>query len=227
VTVVQIPSAPQQCPECRSEKLGGLSNVVENGGNSMLCHDCGIWIQIGQPDPFELTASIFICPHCKTIGSLEEMAGAEWCNGCGLDPSIESYSAPALSHLWKKKSDIQRLMQQDTPMLAPDRQLGKFVRTYCGPHCAFAEDCPQETGNLVRCYKEEYPSGQIGGDMSKKSKKARKQRRKERREEREAVSRAGRKALVQCAGAGWFEKVLYANSPYPEQTGDTGSGSGT
>lgn len=225
--VVAIHSAPRQCPECGSEKLGGLSNVIENGGNSMLCHDCGVWMQIGGDTQLELTASVFICPHCKTADAIEEMAGEEWCNGCGLDPSIDAYSTPALSHLWKDKSDIRRIMQRDITLLSPIHNLGKFLRTYCGPHCAYASDCPQSTGNLVTCYKEEFPNTPLGGDMSKKSRKARKQRKQERRQEREAISRASKKALVKCASSGWFEKVLYANSPYPEQTGDTGSGSGT
>lgn len=225
--VVAIPSAPRQCPECGSEKLGGLSNIVENGGNSVLCHDCGVWMQIGTVDKFELTAFLFVCPHCKTTGALEEMRGEEWCSRCGLDPNIEDHPASTLSHLWKKGSAIQRLLQSETSLVAPDRNLGKFLRTYCGPHCPFAEDCPQEAGNLVTCYREEYPNKPIGGDMGRKSRKARKLRRLERRLEREAISKAGQKALVQCAGAGWFEKVLYANSPCPEQAGDTEAGSGT
>lgn len=225
--VVATHSAPRQCPDCGSEKIGETLNIIENGENSLLCHDCGIWMQLAEGEQPDLTASLYLCPHCRTVGAFEEMGGEEWCNGCGLDPNVENYSASTLSHLWKKESGIQGLLQRETSLVDPDRNLGKFLRTYCGPHCSFAGSCPQEIGNLITCYREEYPNKPIGVDMGRKSKKARKQRKLERRLEQEAISRASKKALVQCASEGWFEKVLYANSPCPEQARDTETGSGT
>jgi hypothetical protein len=184
-------------------------------------------MQIGDADEVELTAAVFICPHCKTAGAITEMGGEEWCNGCGLDPNILSYPAPTLVHLWEPGSGIMRMMQRGVAMLRPDHSMGEFLRTYCGPHCSYAKICPQTVRNFITCFKEECPNTPIGEEMSRKSKKTRKQRKKERREEHEAVLRASKRALVECSRDSWFEKVLYANSPYPEQTGDTGSGSGT
>lgn len=239
-TVIVIPSVPQQCPECGSEKIGGSLNIAGDDGNTLLCHGCGVWMQIGltgeiRVEGLELTAAIFICPHCKTAEAMGEGGGEEWCMGCGLNPNILDYPSPTLSHLWRKDSDIQRIMQKGTRVLRPDGKLGKFLRNYCGPHCPFAKDCPQTTGNLVTCYKEECPNTSLGGDMGRKSRrrksgnsnKPHKQRKKERRQEREAILRASRRALMECPKSSWFTKVLYDNSPYPEQTGNTGGGSGT
>lgn len=225
-------SAPKWCPECSSQNLGGMTNVVENGGNSMLCHDCGLWIRIypstEEEADAELVASLTVCPHCTTVNEIRIEGGEEWCSGCGLDPSIQDYSSPALSHLWKKGSGIQGFMQRALPMVAQDHGMGQFLRTMCGPHCSFADACPQAIGNFIVCYREEYPTAKDCEDMSKKkSKKARKESRQERRAQMEAIKKAKQKALIMCADSGWFEKVMYGNTPYPQQVGDTGSGSGT
>ena len=224
--VVTIPSAPRQCPECGSEKLGGLSNVVESGEDSFLCHDCGVWMQISQVEGIEVAAALAVCPHCKTVGEITEGGGEEWCLGCGLNPNIRDYPTPTLSHLWKKDSDIRRLMQRGMRMWDPDSRMGEFLRNYCGPHCAYAEVCGQETGNFVTCFREEFSHNSLGEDMSRKSRKARKQREQKQRVEHKAISKNHDRALVECPSSSWFMRLLYDKSPHPEQTGDTGSGSG-
>ncbi len=225
-------SAPKECPECGSEKLGGMINVVENSGNSMLCHDCGLWIRIysdaEEEADVELVASLTVCPHCMTANEIQIEGGEEWCSGCGLDPSTQEYSSSVLSHLWKKGSGIQGFMQRDVPMVAPTHGMGQFLRTMCGPHCSFSDVCPQMIGNFIVCYREEYPTAKDCEGMSKKkSKKARKECRNARLAQMEAIKKAKQRALIMCADSGWFEKVLYANSPYPEQIGTTVRGSGT
>ncbi len=232
--IMRTHSAPKECLECGSEKLGKLSNipVVENGGACMLCHDCGLWIEIGsnvkEPADLELVASLSICPHCMTVGKSKVDGGDEWCSECGLDPNIQEYSAPALAHLWKEGSGIKDFMQREVPLMDPARKMGKFLRTMCGPHCSFATACPQTVGNFVICYREENPSVKDCEDMSKKrSKKSRRERRRERLAAMENIKKAKQKAFVACAGAGWFEKVMYVKSPHPQQAGNTGSGSGT
>jgi hypothetical protein len=191
----------------------------------MICHDCGTFIQINRDGvaeiEIEIAASLSICPHCLAVAEIRTSGGEEWCSECGLDPNIEDLQSPDLGLLWKKSSGIRDAMERDVRSLRPDRPMGIFLRSRCGPHCIFEEDCPQATPNLIKCYKEE---SALGEDMGKKS---RRQRRQERRLQQKHMRKTNEGALVKCAGSGWFEKVLYVKSPNPQQAGDTGSGSGT
>lgn len=224
--VVEIRSAPKQCPECGSKELGGHIDGWELGGCDLLCYDCGLLIQLNadleEPAEVGLSATLHLCPHCSAAGEIVVRGGEEWCRSCGLDPGNPDYPTASLAHLWTEGSGIRRIMEEGRSLLGPKRKLGRLLRTKCGPHCNFGKGCPQETGNLIKCYGEEYPTSER--DMSKKSRRV---RRREHRSQRKAIRKNQSSAVLLCAGSGWFEKVMYANSPHPQQTGSTGSGSGT
>jgi hypothetical protein len=231
VGVVETLSVPRECLECGSEKLSGGFWLADEAKDVVMCWDCGVAFHVdlvleeeeGEP-VVEIVTPFGLCPHCLGVDELVTNSGEEWCGRCGLDPNILDYPTTELSRLWKKDSGIQQLMGRDVSMCEPDRSMGQFLRTKCGPHCIYGEECSQETLNLIKCYRKEFPTTPLGGSMSKKS---RKKRRQESRARKGTIKRTEERALVQCAGSGWFKKVLHANSPNPQQTGNPKRGSGT
>lgn len=223
------PSAPKQCPDCGSNNLGNPVGLLGSGGASVLCFNCGVFVQLEpeteKPQGIGLWVGADVCPHCRFADRIKTWwGGEEWCDHCGLDPSILDYPSEAIAYLWKKGSGIQRAMERQVHLLSSTNRMGRFLRSECGPHCSLSASCPQEVGNFIRCFKEDYPTEPPGEDMSKKSRKARKRGRRLRRE---AMEKANGPAMLLCAQAGWFEKVMYANPSHPQQVGDTGTGSRT
>jgi len=157
----------------------------------------------------EVSASFVSCPHCCTVNEIQIAEGNEWCSGCGLDPNEENPSPEDLSHLWKLGSGIRETMERGIPKTTLTR-LYRFLTNYCGPHCSFAEDCPQSTGNFAKCYREEVLESEdpdllhIGESEVGKRKRSRKARKKE----KERIRKEKEKAVLQCAPSGWYAQNL-------------------
>lgn len=230
-----IHSIPDECVGCGApkEKLGGrILSDDDYAGNLVFCHACGIFMAIQDQDEeeeyadLELAASFVSCPHCKTLNDMQVAGGDEWCSACGLDPSILDYSTEQLASLWKEDSGIRNFMERGIPR--PATRMYRFLTTLCGPHCTFAEDCPQSTGNFSTCLKEEAEGDPmlLKGETNVGSKKKRK---KERKLERERIDKEKKKAVVEFSPSGWYAKVMkhHDETEDPPKSTHTGSGPGT
>lgn len=223
--VTVIHSVPQHCPECRSDNINELFVETDNNCGNIICYDCGAWVQIEGSKTTELTLTDLVCPHCKSIGEVEVIAGEEWCNVCGLNPNVQTYPSPTISFLWKENSDISHIMQTNRKELQSDRNIGKFLRTRCGPHCSLSESCPQKLINLIRCYREGSDNFSVDNNVSKKSRKqTRKNFKQQERKKQAFICKSSGIAEFKCAQFSWFEKVLNVNNPYSEQTKNNGTG---
>jgi len=164
-------------------------------------------------DSFEVSASFLSCPHCRTVNEIQVAGGEEWCGGCGLDPNRTEVPPEELAHLWKDGSGIQETMKRGIPKSTMAR-LYRFLTNFCGPHCCFAEECPQATGNFTKCFREEVIESddpdllQIQETAMGKNKK---KNRKARKREKERIRKEKEKAVLQCAPSGWYAKNMKPN----------------
>lgn len=205
--------------------------------NTVVCYACGAIMVIQGEDDLdeveqqsELTASFSTCPHCKTVDEVQVEGGQEWCSACGLDPNIDDYPAEQLASLWRDDSGIQNMMQRGVPK--PNSRMYKFLTNYCGPHCAYAGQCPQTTRNFATCLREEVlddPNEQllqdIGDDVGSKS--GRRQRRRERKAEEARIRKEKERAVLVYAGSGWYDRKYRNEAKDTQGLTHTGSGSGT
>jgi len=224
-----IHSRPDRCPNCGSSKIGEVV-AVEMGEDSLICHDCGIFMVFSDENREdslenpEVVAEILSCPHCRSSVNIEEAGGEEWCSNCGLDPNTTDYPSSELSYLWKSGSDIQNLMDKDIKITQVNRRVGDFLRSSCGPHCDYAKDCPQSIKNLMKCLDEEKEVS-ADYDMGKGKKKKKLNWRKPTIGPVKESNPP--KSLFLCASAGWFEERMYDKTKNSEPSGTTGSRSRT
>lgn len=231
------------CKTCRSCHSDNISLAPDYGSLYYLCHQCGkIFIPEDDDDLFESEITAFVsgnqieetceeesekeseCPHCKDESSVILMYGMEeCCSNCGLDPNIEEYESPEISHLWKMRTKecsenemliSEVLVKTDPLRFNPDTPIGKFIRSKCGPHCPYAESCPQKLRNLYVCYKEDGEKNLL--NMGKKRKKLFK---KVKKEEEKTF------AYVLTSTKGWFENYFKkrnygSQNNYKEQSGN-------
>jgi hypothetical protein len=239
-----IRSTPDKCPDCGAENIGGQLALMFEESNTVLCNHCGVIMVIrdeeeceedrtqGRCSDHEVSASFMVCPHCKIANGINIAGGEEWCNHCNLDPNREDYTSKNLAHLWKLGSQMRASMSRGRP--GRKTKWFEFLTTKCGPHCNFANDCPQTGRNFVVCYREEYQEGPDSPWFSEEGEAVGKGRRKnrKRREERKRI-RAENKlkeaAVLQCAPSGWYERNLKHRNetPNPQESTHTGGGSGT
>ncbi len=234
-----IHSIPDRCPDCGSENLSGKEQMsLLEGSNTLYCEGCGIYmiLQEEEEEPeesheHELAASFQACPHCCTVNEFIIAEGAEWCNGCGLDPNLTLLPPKDLAHLWKEGSGIRRMMTNGRP---PYRTgwMYKFLTSSCGPHCLYESQCPQSVKNFTLCYKEEREDEgganllQIEGTEMGRGRKRRKGR-KERKKERERTYKDKERATLACSSSGWYNEKYRNETENPQKSTHTGSGSGT
>lgn len=229
-----IHSIPDRCVDCGApkEKLGGRLLLEEEGaGNLIFCHECGIFMCLQDQEEeeyadFELSASFVSCPHCKTVNEIQVAGGDEWCSGCGLDPNTPDYPTEQLASLWKEDSGIRNFMERGIPKTTT--RMYRFLTTFCGPHCTFADECPQSTENFSTCLKEEAEEDPmlLRGETKVGSKK--KRRKRERKLEVQRIEREKKKAVIEFSPSGWYAKVMKHNETEdPPKSTHTGGGSGT
>lgn len=216
--LVTTPSTPDECPQCKSENL--TWQELGTGDNVIKCHSCGIWIrpqdENREPETSIVSASVLSCPHCREVGEIQIAEGLEWCAGCGLDPNQEIYPSDEIAKLWKEGSKIREMMEADIKALQPPTKMGTFLRSNCGPHCTFAESCPQSAANFAKCYNE-YREDTLGilveRDMGKKNRHHRQQQQfKVSKKERKRIAREEalrkKRALFMCSAGGFFSARL-------------------
>jgi hypothetical protein len=207
--------------------------------NTVLCNYCGIIMvmqdeeEVSEEDDTDdvvVSASFVACPHCKTVNEVQIAGGEEWCAGCGLDPSVVDYPSEQLASLWKPGSGIRDSMERGIPKTST--RMYRFLTNFCGPHCSYAESCPQSTRNFATCFREEVLEGEdpqllqiVEDDVGKRSSK--RQRRRERREAEERMRKEKAKAVLACAGSGWYKRKYSSETQDPQGPAHTGSGSGT
>ena len=167
---------PLECRECGSSCV----QICGDYGHQV-CHDCGSMFEEDTVQGVEITASILKCPHCTSIDAVVAYGGEEQCNICGLDPNERDLAIGEIAHLWKKRTidteDDEKLIREIMTIknsngkerFRPETNLGKFLRTVCGPHCEYSSKCPQTTKNLSNCYREELATEE--SDMSRRGRK--------------------------------------------------------
>jgi len=223
MAIVAVSTKPSTCKLCNSPKVGASTDFTLNEGNTFICHECGTYMIVQETTPTTINASFQECQHCETLGEVRAEGGEEWCGACGLDPS-EDLESSDLSILWKKGSEIRRIMTEERSGLAPDKAAGIFLRRFCGPHCNFATQCNQTIKNLATCIRE----SKVGVSNSEMSKKSRKRRKEER--EQSQLSNYKEKpnqARLQCAKSGWLERYIVDGTDNPQQADGKEPGSGT
>lgn len=220
------PSPKNSCPYCDSIKLSD-NTTIEMGEGSQICHDCGKFFN--SEENSNVIAFLVKCHHCNVFCEVEETAGKECCSNCGLDPSEKQYPSSNISHLWKEESPIQKTLDLDVKALKPDKKLGIFVRTFCGPKCEFAENCPQSITNLIRCFREEEGySGQKDEDMGKNKRKHKSKYHKAPNPfSISSQPSKPSKGVLLCSKNGWLEERMYDKTPHSQQPGTERGGSGT
>ncbi len=212
--------------------------LLYEASNTLFCSSCGIVMVLEEPlddekEPvadFEVSASFISCPHCLTVNEIHVAVDEEWCSACGLDPNCTDYPPERLSHLWKEDSGIQESMKRGIPKNTMSR-LYRFLTNFCGPHCAFAESCPQDTGNFVKCFQEEVIESDdpdlLHVERGTMGKGKNKRKRAERRQEQERIRKERERAVLVCSGSGWYNKRYCNEAKDPQESTHTGSGSGT
>ena len=166
-----------RCPTCQSSEVGTSPFTSDY---FVVCHDCGEIFEADEAGAAstasEVAANLAICPHCETIDEVTVYGDQEICDSCGLDPNRDDYSPEEIAHLWKPRSEdndpkgnslISEVLLRGRGK--PGTRLGNFIRGFCGPHCNFAEQCPQTAGNLATCFNEE---ADMGKRRKKKNRKA-------------------------------------------------------
>lgn len=234
---LQTRSGPSGCRECGSECI---QESTDYGESFMICHDCGILFpQEEVSRTREISAHVMKCPHCESIDAITVWGGEEHCNICGLDPNDLDLTARELAHLWKKRTpemdEDQNLIRElmlipnanGEPRFAANSKIGTFLRTMCGPHCVYAEKCPQTTKNLARCWREERATEE--DDMSKRGKKKNKAEKARRKEENRLWNQLHSRAWLLAPPTGWFVSMRNYESEtiHQEQSNTGGDQSGT
>ena len=224
-----IHSIPSECSRCGSDNISGSLSIIEGHGNTVTCNACGTWMVLPDEEddevqheldfgPVDITASFGKCPHCCSVGAIMEYGGEEVCQNCGLDPSMVDYDSRQIAHLWKEGSTIRKFLSKGRAM--PQHNLGVFFRNFCGPHCSYAEDCDQGTGQFRQCYAESKSDIlaitspqllQIEDSMGKKSRQKNRKRKQKEAEQR-------KKSAFVCATGGWFEKYMRRSSDETTRT---------
>jgi hypothetical protein len=97
------------------------------------------------------------------------------------------------------------MTRSGNPRFDPGTGVGDFLRNYCGPHCHYANSCPQTTGNFAHCYNEERTSQ--GGEMSRRRRKKKNPESVERKAAKAAYRKLHSRAWLFAPGSGWFVKV--------------------
>lgn len=199
-----------RCSSCQSSNISVASDYGESYN---VCHGCGTLFSSEAAS--EIEAVVTKCPHCESVDAIVDYGGSELCNICGLDPNVEEYSSSEIAHLWKKRGPehaeednlIREVMVHTGPLkFLPDSNIGKFLRSFCGPHCPYNESCPQTTKNFSRCYQEEKENQ--AEDMSKRHRKGKNKAAKaQRKAERAELTRLHSRAWLLVAGKGWYVKT--------------------
>lgn len=221
--IVEVPEKPSKCKLCNSTKVGASTDFTLNEGQTFLCHECGAYMLLQPKSHISSRSGFRKCRHCETAGEITAEGGEEWCGACGLDPG-EELDSTDISILWKKDSEIRRILEEEKPGLQADRMMGSFVREFCGPHCNFADKCDQTVKNLVTCFRE-YKIGESESEMSKKSRKRR--REEKARSQMSNYTEKPKQARFQCAKSGWLERHIVNGTYHTQQVGGKESGSGT
>jgi hypothetical protein len=227
------------CPLCGSDNVVGLVDYSGDLAGRMMCATCGCEFSVlegveeaeGLEEEESIHADILVCPHCASVDSIVAYGDTEWCGECWLDPNNLDQDSPDIAGLFK--GGIKRALLNDVKMLGVGRSYGVFVREECGPHCSLAKSCPQDTGILIKCFKEELSSEEEDNEIvgkRKRGKKSRKNRSQKqvRNHNRKAHKHVPSKVAFSCAPGGLLEKmILYGTTdPDTEQPGNTGSQSG-
>jgi hypothetical protein len=192
-------------------------------------------------DQLEIIASISVikCPHCESIDAIHAYGGEEVCHICGLDPNDTAIPARELAHLWKKRTpdmdEDEKLIREimlienanKEERFRPISNIGNFLRTVCGPHCTYADECPQTTKNLSRCFREERATEE--DVMSKRGKGKNKAEKARRKEERKVWNQLHSRAWLFAPPEGWFvsKRNYEPETIYQEQSGTGGDQSGS
>jgi len=225
------------CPLCSGENIVGLVDISGDLAGRYLCRTCACEFTIyeGMEDvddeEEDVHGFITVCPHCMAADSIQIYGENEWCGDCWLDPNELDQDSSEIAKLYK--GGIKSALEREVPMLNPGKVYGKFVREECGPHCSFAKECPQDTDILIKCFNEEYRSGEEDEKIvgkRKRGKKSRKNRSQKQimKHNRRAHKHVPSKVAFFCSKGGLLEKmVLYGTTdPDTEQPGNTGSQSG-
>jgi hypothetical protein len=207
-----IHSIPTKCSRCESKNLWGADEVSFGYDDSIRCNACGhIMVVVDWVDPTELEGEDFgippvdDCPHCHSVDTIMVFGDQEVCQSCHLDPTVLDYASPEIAHLWKEGSSMRRWLTNGRARAGAP--LGTFFRNFCGPHCAYAEDCDQDAAQMKICFKELKPEvlaiisphlPQPEDDMSKRSKRRKKKEK----------SKENMRSLFICAPKGWFKKYM-------------------
>jgi hypothetical protein len=227
------------CPLCGSDNVVGLVDYSGDLAGRMMCATCGCEFSVLEGMDVEaeeeenIHADILVCPHCATADSIVVYGDNEWCGECWLDPNNLDQDSVGIAELFK--GGIKRALLNDVGMLRAHRSYGRFVRQECGPHCSLAKSCPQDTGVLIQCFKEEYSSEEEDSEIVGKRKRGKKGKRKRNKLQSQAGNygknrhkHVPSKVAFSCAPGGLLEKmILYGTKdPDTEQPGNTGSQSG-
>ena len=230
---------PVLCPLCKSEDIVGLVDISGDLAGRYMCRECACEFSIlegteNDDEEEDVHGVITVCPHCMSVDSIQMYGDNEWCGDCWLDPNDLDQDSPEIAKLYK--GGIRRALEKDVKMLKPEKLYGKFVRQECGPHCSLAKSCPQDAGNLIKCFKEEFSSEEedietVGKRKRGKKGKGRKENKfqnRVRNHNRKAHKHTPSKVAFFCSKGGLLEKmILYGTAnPDTEQPGNTGSQSG-
>ena len=227
------------CPVCKSEDVVGLVDIIGDLAGRYLCRKCACEFSVlegrGADDEEEdIHGVVTVCPHCMSVDSIQIYGDIEWCGECWLDPNELDPSSPEIAKLYK--GGIKRALERDVGMLQAGKPYGEFIRQECGPHCSLAKACPQDTGILIKCFKEEFSSEEEDSEIVGKRKRGKKGKGRKKNKIQNRVREYNQKAHKHepskvaffCSKGGLLEKmVLYGiTDPDTEQPGNTGSQSG-
>ncbi len=230
-----IHSIPEECPECAAENFDGAQMMLFDEGGTVVCVSCGatMILREDEEEAPETSVSFSACPHCCTIGEVRDWGGWERCQACGLDPEREDYGPQDIAHLWKEGTGIRGFMERGIPKRRTSTMF-EFLTGFCGPHCSFAESCPQEIDNFTSCRREEFKHGNQGLlqiESMTVSKRRGRNHRKENHQSREGFTPPSKDvAVFECATGGWWdERTMKKHHEIedPQRPTNTRSGSGT
>jgi hypothetical protein len=234
-----IHSIPDRCVRCQSDNLSGKP-LIDDGNTLITCNACGTWMAIPEQEGeetdeielgyAEVSASFQTCPHCKNVDAITVYGGEEVCQNCGLDPNKEDYPSEEIAHLWKEGSSIRGFLERGR--CRPTSNIGTFFRKFCGPHCTYAEDCPQDTKQFQTCYSESRNDVlritsphllQIEDEFDMGKRRQKNRRRKQRAAQKEAEQR--KTSVFVCRTGGWLERYLRINHETSRKEGASATGS--
>ncbi len=231
------------CPLCSSDRIVQLVKIDGNLAGRCLCRECGCEFKVldnqeeeeWEDEGENVHGVIETCPHCNAPNSIQAYGGAVWCERCWLDPDQMDQDSPDIAKLYK--NGIKRALEKDVGLLKADRPYGEFIREKCGPHCDYANPCPQTAGNLINCFREYLSEEEEDIEIVGKRKRGRKGKNKQKtqnlirnhnRNRKKNYKIKASKVAFSCSKGGLLEKmVLYGTTdPDTEQPGGTGSQSG-